>query len=121
MAFKVPEEFRMTSGPLASDSTIGNNGAFAIKLKKGGVVYAIASDQLGWEHVSITKMKAQRPPTWGEMCEVKDLFWDAEDCVMQLHPPKSEYVNNHPNCLHLWRPVDADIPRPPSAMVGAVM
>lgn len=36
MSFKVPEEFRMTSGPLASDSKIGNNGAFAIKLKKGG-------------------------------------------------------------------------------------
>ena len=37
------------------------------------------------------------------MGHVKDLFWGEEDAVLQLHPPKSEYVNNHPFCLHLWR------------------
>jgi hypothetical protein len=52
------------------------------------------------------------------MCFVKDLFWDDEECVMQLHPPKSDYVNCHPNCLHLWKPVGQDIPRPPSELVG---
>ena len=24
----------------------------------------------------------------------------------------------HPHCLHLWRPLDAEIPRPPGWMVG---
>jgi hypothetical protein len=52
------------------------------------------------------------------MCFVKDLFWDDEDCVMQLHPKKSEYVNNSPFCLHLWRPINAIIPTPPHEMVG---
>lgn len=65
----------------------------------------------GWEHVSVST--ETRVPTWAEMCVVKALFWDAEDCVMQLHPPKSQYVNRHPRTLHLWRPIDSTIPQPP--------
>lgn len=52
------------------------------------------------------------------MCLVKSIFWDDEDAVMQLHPPRSEWVNNHRYCLHLWRPVGVEIPLPPSWMVG---
>ena len=52
------------------------------------------------------------------MCEIKDLFWDAEDCVIQYHPPKSDYVNNHSHVLHMWRPTEGEIQRPPSIMVG---
>jgi hypothetical protein len=52
------------------------------------------------------------------MCYVKNLFWGEDVSVMQLHPPKSEYVNNHKYCLHLWRPVNAEIPLPDSMMVG---
>jgi hypothetical protein len=61
-----------------------------------------------------------RTPTWREMSYVKDLCWDGEDVVMQLHPKRSEYVNNHPHVLHLWRPVDAEIPTPPSIFVGVL-
>lgn len=48
------------------------------------------------------------------------MFWDEDDCVVQFHPPRREYVNNHPNCLHLWRPVDGNmqIPMPHSLLVG---
>lgn len=71
-----------------------------------------------WEHVSVST--AKRCPNWPEMCFVKDLFWDPEETVMQLHPPKSQWVNNHPYCLHLWRPLAHTdrIPMPPSIMVG---
>ena len=54
-----------------------------------------------WEHVSVSLEK--RCPNWKEMCLVKDLFWDESECVIQFHPPRSEYVNNHPFCLHLWK------------------
>lgn len=53
----------------------------------------IFSGDLGWEHVSVST--PSRLPTWDEMSFVKSLFWDDEDCVMQLHPPKSTYVNDH--------------------------
>jgi hypothetical protein len=52
------------------------------------------------------------------MSFVKSLFWSDEECVMQLHPPASAYVNNHPHCLHLWRPTRQQIPMPPEILVG---
>ena len=116
MTFQVPEKFRVHDGQMASNAAFGNNGAFILKLKHGQTLFAIASDQWGWEHVSVSRR--DRCPTWDEMCQVKALFWDGDDCVIQYHPPESEYVNNHPNCLHLWRKVDAAFPLPPSIMVG---
>lgn len=94
----------------------GNNGFFVFK-KHGIIYFCQASDGMGWEHVSVSLNK-NRCPTWEEMCMVKDLFWDKEDCVIQYHPPKSQYVNNHPNVLHLWRPIGVSIPMPDSIMVG---
>lgn len=119
MSFHVPEKFRVLTGPLASNTSYGNNGGFQIPASIGhkrASMFAIASDGEGWEHVSIST--THRPPTWGEMCFVKALFWDDEDCVIQFHPPRSDYVNNHPHCLHLWRPTEQQIPRPPSILVG---
>lgn len=52
------------------------------------------------------------------MCKVKDLFWEPEDWVVQYHPAKSEYISNHPGCLHLWQPLNEKLPTPPSIMVG---
>ena len=62
----------------------------------------IFSEGMGWDHVSVSL--PTRCPTWDEMCFVKTVFFDDEEVVMQLHPPRSEYVNNFPFCLHLWRP-----------------
>jgi hypothetical protein len=86
----------------------------AIKSKDG--LFVIASWGYGWDHVSVSRRN--RLPEWSEMCRVKDLFWEAEECVVQYHPPKSDYVNVHPRCLHLWKPQGVEIPRPPSYMVG---
>ena len=109
------EQYRITTGPKASDRSYGNNGAFEITLPTGNL-FVIASDGLGWEHVSVSHYK--RLPRWDEMCLIKDLFWDGEEIVMQLHPAKSTYVNNHPYCLHLWRPINSKIPIPDVMLVG---
>ena len=71
----------------------------------------IASWGDGWEHVSVCP--SNRTPDWDEMCEIKDMFWNDDEVVMQLHPAKSNYVNLMPNCLHLWRPIGQEIPVPP--------
>lgn len=115
--FKVPEEFRQRDYPsLPSSALDGNNGVFIFG-HKGYEIFCIASDGGGWEHVSV-HINRSRTPAWEQMCVVKDMFWDEEDLVMQFHPPKSEYINNHPYVLHLWRPVGVSIPLPPSIMVG---
>jgi hypothetical protein len=80
------------------------------------VLRVIASDGLGWDHVSVSLV--DRCPTWDEMCFIKDQFWTEEECVIQFHPPKSEYVNCHPFCLHLWKKQGESIQTPPSVMVG---
>jgi hypothetical protein len=114
MAFHPPEKFRVyVSGLAAGDAT---NGCFFVKLRHNQEVRVIASDGLGWEHVSVSR--SDRCPTWDEMCQIKDLFWDEDDCVVQYHPPKEDWVNNHPNCLHLWRPIGVEVPRPPAILVG---
>jgi len=125
MAFHVPEKLRITKHPiLGSTSADGNNVAFRMMSPEqyGWLLLLICSDGYGWEHVSVHAYRRSdrkpRTPTWTEMCYVKDLCWDAEDVVMQLHPAKSEYVNEHPFTLHLWRPTDREIPTPPSILVG---
>lgn len=116
MTFHVPDKYRMRSGHMASDESNGNNGVFFLPTKGPVPLRIIASDGAGWEHVSVSL--PNRCPTWAEMCEVKAVFWDESDCVVQFHPPRSEYVNVHPFCLHLWRPTGHDIPTPPRWMVG---
>lgn len=112
---KVPEQYRARVGHFASSEADGNNGCFAIPFKSF-IFMVIASDGMGWEHVSVSL--GHRCPNWSEMCFIKSLFWEDEDCVIQYHPPKSEYVNMHPNTLHLWKPVGKQIETPPSILVG---
>lgn len=76
----------------------------------------IASWGGGWEHVSASFKT--RCPTWDEMCQIKDIFWGEEECVVQFHPPKSQYVNRHPYCLHLWKRIGAEYETPPKLFVG---
>lgn len=78
----------------------------------------IACDGLetGWDHVSVSL--PNRCPNWPEMCHVKSLFWGDDETVIQFHPRSSEYVNNHPYCLHLWRSTRQEIELPPSILVG---
>lgn len=114
---KVPNQYRIKEGILGSDNNFGNNGAFQIPKGLNGKYFSvIASDDEGWEHISVSL--PSRCLTWEEMCFIKDLFWDEEDCVVQYHPSKSKYVNNHPNCLHLWKPTGKQIETPPSILVG---
>ena len=72
----------------------------------------------GWEHVSMAPYDCRHTPTWSEMCSLKEMFFRDDEVAVQYHPAKSEYVNNMPNCLHLWRPLKEIMPTPPSIMVG---
>jgi hypothetical protein len=121
MAFKVPEQFRLRNcGTYSTDARHGNNGAFQVHTLRfpKTVFNVIASDGGGWEHVSVSLMGARRCPAWDEMCFIKSLFWGPDDCVIQFHPPESEYVNHHPYCLHLWRKSGTNAETPPACYVG---
>lgn len=76
------------------------------------VIFSWGSD---WDHVSVSY--PNRCCTWEEMCLLKDIFFYEDECVVQYHPPKKDYVNLHPYVLHLWRPRKEKIPMPPIWMV----
>ena len=95
----------------------GSNGVFQVSSPiDGGSLNIIASVGDNWDHVSVSC--ENRCPNWPEMEHVKRLFFRDQETVMQLHVPPSDHINLHPHCLHLWRPLERDIPRPPAWMVG---
>lgn len=116
------EPYRERTGPLGSPAGDAA-GLFSLPGPCGErlVIYATPGDAddpplaRGWEHVSVSTRR--RLPNWTEMCFAKDLCWDAEDTVIQYHPPKSRYVNEVPYCLHLWKP-PGRLRLPPMMLVG---
>jgi hypothetical protein len=115
----VPDRYRILWGPFHSSPSDKNNGVFILppispdKME----LTVICSDGSGWEHVSVST--AKRCPYWEEMQHVKHIFWGAQETVMQLHPPDSQYINIHPYCLHMWRPIYGSVPLPPWWAIGA--
>lgn len=119
------ENFRVRSGPLASTSEYGANGAFTIPY--GPVILTVIVNDAttwqesglplpAWEHVSVSL--PARCPTWKEMDFIKRIFWRDDELVLQFHVPRAQHVNLHENCLHLWKPVGVEIPLPPPSTVG---
>lgn len=53
-----------------------------------------------WLHCSLTG--ADRVPTWAEQVAAKEAFCGAESCAVMVMPPRSEWINNDPRCLHWW-------------------
>lgn len=101
------------------------NGVFLLRGFNGVLLKVIASDASGWEAIGLPEPRFEhvsvstttRCPTWEEMALVKDWFFEPEECVIQFHPPRSKYVNDHQFVLHLWRPVGVTIPLPPLVCV----
>lgn len=94
----------------------GSDGCLAVLESWSEEEYRIiASTGRNWDHVSVSL--ADRVATWEEMCMIKELFFNEEECVIQYHPPRSKYVNVHPNCLHLWKPQRHTIPMPPLSCI----
>ena len=119
------EHCRVMSGSMSSQHGDGANGAFLID-RPDGVLVVVASDGTdwsdagmplpAWEHVSVSL--SSRCPTWEEMTFVKKIFWRPDEVVVQFHPREEQYVNLHPFCLHMWKPIGVDIPVPPTIAVG---
>lgn len=112
------EPYRMMSYPdeATARACVGsNNGAFRIP---GGIT-VIASDGMGWDHVSVSLR--DRCPSWEEMKRVKEMFFADDEAAFQIFPPKEQYRNCHPFCLHWWRPQREVMPLPDPYLVAPVV
>ena len=82
---------------------------------RGRIMTVVFSWGGGWDHVSVSL--GHRCPTWEEMCEVKDIFFREDECCVEYHPRKADYVNVYPYCLHIWKPQSGAVPTPPKIFV----
>ena len=71
---------------------------------------------IGWEHLSVSF--DDETPSWDFMQEMKELFWKDDEVCYQLHPKKSEYINNNEYCLHIWRNLEQEVKTPPTILIG---
>ena len=111
---KYPVEGRRIRHPLNDDYGDDGNGCFIMGFN-GRLYKIIASSGYGWEHISVSSEKFT--PGWEVMCRIKNMFFNDDEVVMQLHPAKKDYINNCTTCLHLWRPLEQAIPLPPKEFV----
>ena len=72
----------------------------------------------GWYHVSVSPYAKRITPSYDDMQTLKEMFFRDDEAAIQVHPPKDQYVNNKPNCLHLWKCYYRDMVLPPSCFVG---
>jgi hypothetical protein len=117
----IVDKFRK-SHPMYPDTEFGDScGYFEVERTDGDRKYTLRmissgiQSRGGWEHVSVSI--EDRCPSWDDMCFVKFLFWEPEETVLQFHPAKSDYVNIHEFCLHLWRQVGTKVELPPTNLV----
>jgi hypothetical protein len=91
-----------------------DGGAFLVPFE-GRNLRVIASNGLGWDHLSVSL--SNRTPNWREMECVKRMFFKDDEWAFQLHAPPSAHINIHPYVLHIWRPQHLPIPTPDNGMV----
>ena len=120
-----PEEFRelqakrVVDGDLARPRVLPPRWIFAEKSDDGGVynshdglrvIVSAAREDDGkrWLHVSCSRRKpVPKLPSWKDLRDVKDVFVGNRKAI-QVFPVRSEYVNIHPNVLHLFACLDDD-------------
>ena len=75
--------------PIPGGEGDAGNGLFQF-----GPCRVVASNQDGWDHVSVSL--PNRCPTWSEMESVRNMFFTEDAVVMQLSVARSDHINLHP-------------------------
>jgi hypothetical protein len=111
-----PPDFWRAQGEHIGGPTDDLAGVFVIQ-RRGVRLRVIATSGDGWDHVSVSCAGLKRCPIWEEMSFIAAKFF-GDQAAFQFHVPSDEHVNNHPYCLHWWRPIAVEFGRPPHWMVG---
>lgn len=60
-----------------------------------------------WIHASISH--PGRLPSYAELCMLKDAVFGKQGVCAQVFEAEEYHVNIHPNCLHLWGPLEHSV------------
>lgn len=100
----------LTNSKVWNVMIVAGSGMGFVKLPDCGTCSVIfGSGEDGYEHISVSPKHKFRIPSWEDMCVLKEIFFEDEEEVYQIHPKKSEYVNLSKNCLHLWKPIGHEL------------
>lgn len=108
--------WRIRTGQYGSTEVDGWNGAFLVPLE-GDFWHVMISDGMGWKHLSISNAQTKKLPSWSVMVRVKEAFFGDDEWACQFFPAKEDYVNDCEWCLHLWLPINSELPHPSVVLV----
>ena len=87
-----------------------HEGADGSMCKHNGmtIIRSIAREIDGklWIHVSLSRRS--RIPDYNDITKIKRDFIGENKKAIMIFPKKTEHVNIHPYCLHLWSCIDED-------------
>jgi len=110
--FGCPEYLEKYRKKLFGQLGDSSNGCLDIRPRGMHVIFSSGG---GWEHISAKRRN--RTPSYADLDRLKREFWPPDAVVMQLHVSASDHINDHDHVLHLWRPIDGEIPLPPLIFV----
>jgi hypothetical protein len=85
----------------------GNEYIQYFENRKTGARFAASAgtfDGVAYIHSSVSRAKEM--PSYADLCELKEAIFGPHRYAAMVMPPKTFHVNIHPNCLHLWGPLD---------------
>lgn len=73
------------------------------------LIISVAKEKDGrlWCHLSVALPYST--PSYKMLCDLKEEFLGPDRKAIQVFAPKSEHINIHPNCLHLWCCLEGDL------------
>jgi hypothetical protein len=96
-------------------------GDYAYRRHHGSLMVVCSArteaDGKRWIHVSCSH--PHKLPSWDDLMLVKETFIGRQRMAIQVLPPRSRHVNDHPYVLHLWCCLDGD-PAPDFRIDGRI-
>jgi hypothetical protein len=87
-----------------------------LRIYRYGACGVIVTKEYGKWHISVSR--PDRLPSWDEIRDVRYAIAPDDVTMAMILPPKSSYINIHPNCLHLWEMAPSDFEIPPGIVDG---
>lgn len=108
---EIPSNWRLIKAGIDGAAYQSRNGLKVI------LSCCIEADEKNWVHLSVSRKN--RLPDWAEFTQVKEIFLGKEALAIQVLAPRSEWVNHHPYCLHLYQCLD-ERPIPDFRKLGTI-
>ena len=101
------------------------SGFFIIPRNNNTFYQVVASSGSGWDHVSVCLLDRkgnfiERTVTWDEMCLVKEMLFNDDEAVIEIHTSDEFEMYEKDYTIDLWKPLNKEMPLPNPDLVGKI-